>query len=589
MHWNPDIRSSAAERGPASFAVVDVETSGLNCRRDRILSLAVSTLSEDGAGVREFHTLLNPGCDPGPVHIHGLTNAKLQGAPEFSTIRDELFNLLAGRVLVAHNAAFDYDFLSSEFRRSGAELPTAERLCTLSLARRIELSTPDCRLGTLAAHYGIPQARAHDARDDVRVLTGVLFGLTADATRLGIPLPFLECPPRNDFQARHGLPPGRITPKVACPYSYPGRLLPGIGLTQGMKLAITGDTRIDRNTLIEMIESAGLEAMSSVSGRTSALVTNDPSSNSVKELQARRFATPVINEDALIRLLSNVIPGEPRGSRTSRPSTTLKHEHPSGPLAGRRVLVLGGTHNESAEWRNRIAELGGSAAVNMSASVTDVLALPGSEGNLRLAKARTLGLPIHADLTFAKSDVQTELPALLSLRRGQAIDLRPEVPRWTLRAAWNQSTEWAVDITAFLVDDDEKVAEDADFIFYNQPGGTGVELTTDGPSEQSVIIDLEGLPSTCSRIIVCGALDGDGTTFGDVGAIEIELAAGSQSSISARSTLDAATTERSMILAEIYRRDEIWRIRAVGQGYEYDLATLARNYGVNVDEPAQST
>ncbi|MFH9424971.1 TerD family protein [Streptomyces sp. NPDC017529] len=52
----------------------------------------------------------------------------------------------------------------------------------------------------------------------------------------------------------------------------------------------------------------------------------------------------------------------------------------------------------------------------------------------------------------------------------------------------------------------------------------------------------------------------------------------------ARATLDAATTERTMILAEVYRRGEGWRLRAVGQGYDHGLAELARGYGVDIAE-----
>lgn len=61
------------------WALVDVETSGLTARRDRVLSIAVVTVGPDGAQTGEFSTLLNPGCDPGPVHVHGLTAELLRG------------------------------------------------------------------------------------------------------------------------------------------------------------------------------------------------------------------------------------------------------------------------------------------------------------------------------------------------------------------------------------------------------------------------------------------------------------------------------------------------------------------------------
>ncbi len=49
-----------------------------------------------------------------------------------------------------------------------------------------------------------------------------------------------------------------------------------------------------------------------------------------------------------------------------------------------------------------------------------------------------------------------------------------------------------------------------------------------------------------------------------------------------QATLDAATTERTMLLTELYRRGPLWRLRTVGQGYDHGLATLARGYGVDI-------
>jgi DNA polymerase-3 subunit epsilon len=50
----------------------------------------------------------------------------------------------------------------------------------------------------------------------------------------------------------------------------------------------------------------------------------------------------------------------------------------------------------------------------------------------------------------------------------------------------------------------------------------------------------------------------------------------------AQATLDAATTERTLLLAEVYRRGPGWRVRAVGQGYDHQLASLARGFGVDI-------
>ncbi|MGH3466626.1 MAG: TerD family protein, partial [Thermocrispum sp.] len=82
---------------------------------------------------------------------------------------------------------------------------------------------------------------------------------------------------------------------------------------------------------------------------------------------------------------------------------------------------------------------------------------------------------------------------------------------------------------------------------------------------------------------IAAAIDGP-ATFGQAGAIEITAAPGTGARPLAQATLDAATTERTLLLAELYQRGPAWRIRAVGQGYDHDLATLARSFGVDVTD-----
>lgn len=61
-----------------------------------------------------------------------------------------------------------------------------------------------------------------------------------------------------------------------------------------------------------------------------------------------------------------------------------------------------------------------------------------------------------------------------------------------------------------------------------------------------------------------------------------DVAALGSTRLEAASTLDAATTERTMLLAEVYRRNGVWRLRAIGQGYDDGLAELATRHGVTV-------
>ncbi|MEV0062492.1 exonuclease domain-containing protein [Nocardia sp. NPDC050718] len=305
--------------GFGEFTVVDVETSGLQPSRHRVLSVAALTLDSAGQVTREFHTLLDPECDPGPVHVHGLTAEVLRGSPRFAHVREQLSSLMAGRVLVAHNALFDFGFLASEFDRAGGVLPVRRRLCTLALARRVAVPTPDYKLATLAGYYGVPQQKAHDALDDTRVLVNVLRALVADAARLGIAPPLLSCEPTAGDRAATTWPLGRSGPKPPCAYAYPGRWEPGAPLRQGMKVAFTGDTWIDREELVTRAEAAGLDVTGAVSGRTSVLVTNAPDSGTGKARKAIQHATPIMDEPRFVALLATIEPGQPRTTTADQP------------------------------------------------------------------------------------------------------------------------------------------------------------------------------------------------------------------------------------------------------------------------------
>ena len=171
------------------WVVVDVETTGTDPRTCRILSVAALALAPDGTILDTMSTLLNPGVDPGPTHIHGLTTMTLAGAPQFHDISTPLTTFLRGRTLVAHNADFDYGFLTAEAARARTKLPVDEILCTVELAAALNLGLPNLRLATLADHYRIQQHRPHDALDDATVLARIFRQLLTTATRTDLPLP----------------------------------------------------------------------------------------------------------------------------------------------------------------------------------------------------------------------------------------------------------------------------------------------------------------------------------------------------------------------------------------------------------------
>lgn len=114
--------------------------------------------------------MLDPGCDSGPVHIHGLSRERLAGSPQYDMVAQRVSQMVAGRVLVAHNAAADWDFLSAEATRAGHSLTVAGRLCTLALTRRLDVPVASLSLGSVAQYWGVAQERAHTAVSFLRSL-----------------------------------------------------------------------------------------------------------------------------------------------------------------------------------------------------------------------------------------------------------------------------------------------------------------------------------------------------------------------------------------------------------------------------------
>ncbi|MGW7328146.1 TerD family protein [Streptomyces sp. NPDC054840] len=275
-----------------------------------------------------------------------------------------------------------------------------------------------------------------------------------------------------------------------------------------------------------------------------------------------------------------------RAERQAEPTLVAK------PFGQRRVLVLGGSHEEAAASRARVVEMGGAAAINLSASVTDIVLLPGGDGDRRMARITSLGLPVHEPAwlrTPAPEPVGAPLTGGASaevLPRGGVLDLPalPTAGRWYVGASWAQRTDCEIDVVAFVLDEDEQVSCDENFVFYGapeSPDGT-IRLLCDGPTEQTITVDVASLPPAAHRIAIAAAIEG-AATFGDVGALQITLTPGSDAQATAQAALDGTTSERTLLLPEIYRRGPQWRFRAVGQGYDHGLEALVRGYGIEVE------
>lgn len=168
------------------FAVIDVETTGFSAARDRIVEVAVVVVDPSGRETDAFCTVLDPGCDPGPTHVHGITAAMIAGAPTFGHVHPFLAELLSGRVIVGHNVGqFDLGFLRAECHRYGGddlvvgEVPVVD---TLLVARSRLGLYGKAKLADCCDYFGLSWDDHHSALGDARV-TAALF--TAMTNRLG--------------------------------------------------------------------------------------------------------------------------------------------------------------------------------------------------------------------------------------------------------------------------------------------------------------------------------------------------------------------------------------------------------------------
>jgi len=155
---------------PEALVFVDLETSGANFANDRIIE--VGLVEVDSEGAREWSALVNPEA-PVSSFITGLTgidDAMLSTAPTFAQLAPSLLERLRGRLLIAHNARFDYGFLRCEFKRLGIEF-RAPTLCTVKLSRKLFPQHHRHNLDSLVVRHGLAVAGSrHRALADARLL-----------------------------------------------------------------------------------------------------------------------------------------------------------------------------------------------------------------------------------------------------------------------------------------------------------------------------------------------------------------------------------------------------------------------------------
>ena len=185
---SPTLLREAAAALPISslrFAVVDVETTGGRPGHgDRITEIAIVRV-HGGAIVDVYETLVNPECPIPPFisQITRITSEMVRNQPVFAGIAHAVAERLQGHIFVAHNASFDWRFVSHEVYRGTGQALDGTTLCTLRLARKVLPQLSRRNLDAVANFYAVeipPNAR-HRAAGDAIATAKCLIAMLKDA------------------------------------------------------------------------------------------------------------------------------------------------------------------------------------------------------------------------------------------------------------------------------------------------------------------------------------------------------------------------------------------------------------------------
>ncbi|WP_160721201.1 TerD family protein [Bacillus sp. USDA818B3_A] len=190
----------------------------------------------------------------------------------------------------------------------------------------------------------------------------------------------------------------------------------------------------------------------------------------------------------------------------------------------------------------------------------------------------------------------------VSLSKGQKVDLTKTNPGLTsvvVGLGWDTNkydggNDFDLDSSVFLLGENGKVTNEADFIFYNNREGaggsvvhTGDNRTGDGEGDdEQVKINLTAVPANIQRIaftITIHEADSRNQNFGQVSNSYARIFNEATGEELIRYDLgEDFSIETAIVVGELYRHNGEWKFSAIGSGYQGGLAALATDFGLSV-------
>lgn len=178
LHIVRNADDTELEKG--EYCVFDLETTGLSSRYDHIIEFG-GQIMKDRTCIRKLQLFIKPpvALSAFTMELTNITEEEMRTARPFEECVDEILEFIGERILVAHNADFDYNFLNDELVRSGRAPLMNPVIDTLDLARSLHSDRKGYRLGQIARSYGIRYEEdvAHRADYDAEILAQVYMNM----------------------------------------------------------------------------------------------------------------------------------------------------------------------------------------------------------------------------------------------------------------------------------------------------------------------------------------------------------------------------------------------------------------------------
>ncbi len=176
----PDINNRIDK---VEILAVDFETTGLNAKQDKLLSVGFITLKKQQISLKtSYHQIIKTKeqLEESNVIIHHITDSQKEQGKALAVVVETLLKALAGKVMLVHFARIEREFLTEACYELYGMAPIFPMIDTLALAKRrldkrdVAYDPSELRLTSLRNNFQLPEHHAHNALNDA-IATAELF------------------------------------------------------------------------------------------------------------------------------------------------------------------------------------------------------------------------------------------------------------------------------------------------------------------------------------------------------------------------------------------------------------------------------